>query len=345
MIKKHRKAILIVLASGILIAIGCHPDVPMPMGGKMRNHQPDMDQLSQPTYNIQLDDETCKVDIEAALGINSLYEEKELINKNIRQITINSIPSHKVGAFPNQGNPNEIDERNKTCNLPLNPQIAKRKTMGMGFETAVLFSGATIDPFTAEFFVGSTGKTNRNWNITTLTSTANMGLDCNNGHVQPSGKYHYHGVPNAYLTQFNITQPRMIKVGYASDGFPIYYKYGYNESGDLQAYQSGYQLKKGKRPGDGKSAPDGYYNGRYFKDYEYINGLSDLDECNGRWGKTPESKHEYYYIITDNFPSVPLCFSGTPSDEMRVGPGGGRGRPPHRHHHGDGHHHSHHFGG
>ena len=33
-------------------------------------------------------------------------------------------------------------------------------------------------------------------------------------------------------------------------------------------------------------------------------------------GKTPESDNEYYYVITDNFPSTPICFSGTPSSDF-----------------------------
>ena len=135
----------------------------------------------------------------------------------------------------------------------------------------------------------------------------------------------------------------MVKIGYAADGYPIYYKYGYNEDGEIVVLESSYALKEGERPGNGKTEPDGSYDGTYFQDYEYVQDLSELDECNGRVGKTPESESEYYYVITDNFPSSPICFSAQPSSdfvmkerpngndrpEMSGGPGppGGGGRP------------------
>jgi hypothetical protein len=175
-------------------------------------------------------------------------------------------------------------------------------------------------PYSGEFFQGRNGM-NREWNINALTSSVNLGTDCNNTHVQPNGKYHYHGTPTAYLESLNVDGSEMVKIGYAADGFPIYYKYGYSNSGELVELKSGFKLKSGNRPGDGKSAPDGTYDGTYFQDYEYDSKLSSLDECNGRFGKTPESENEYYYVFTDNFPSSPLCFMGTPSMDFKHGMG------------------------
>lgn len=108
----------------------------------------------------------------------------------------------------------------------------------------------------------------------------------------------------------------MIKIGYAADGYPIYYKYAYSIDGDIITLESSYALRRGERPGDGKTIPDGLYDGTYFQDYEYKEGLSELDECNGKTGKTPESESEYFYVITDNFPSTPICFSGLPSNDF-----------------------------
>lgn len=309
-------------------------------GGASRNN-PAADNQEGDSFIINLDASECDIDIEEVLETPSLY--KEVIDEanNKRTISINSIASHEVGAFPNPGNPNTISESRMTASIPLRPQVAPKTTNGQGYETGILFSGVSIDPYTAEMFIGSDGQMNPQWNITTLTSTENLGLDCNNAHVQPTGKYHYHGTPSAYLQDLEVDGQGMQKIGYAADGFPIYYKYGYDESGELISHSSGYQLKEGKRPGDGITAPDGSYNGRYFNDYQYVEGISELDACNGKWGKTPESDNEYYYVVTDNFPSVPLCFSGTPSVELnkRGGngqrpqgpPPGGRGqRPPRR---------------
>ena len=297
-------------------------------GGASRNN-PEADNQAGDTFTINLDGSDCDVDIEAKLGTSSVYQETIDQANNLRKISINSIANHSVGEFPNPGNPNTIKESQGNFNIPLNPKVASQTTSAQGFDSGVLFSGVSIDPFTAEMFIGTDGQMNPQYNITTLTSTENLGLDCNNAHVQPTGKYHYHGTPSAFLDDLEVDGTEMIKIGYASDGFPLYYKFGYNENGALVAHESGYKLKEGERGGDGKSAPDGPFNGRYFSDYEYDSGLSALDACNGRWGKTPESENEYYYIVTDNFPSVPLCFSGTPSAELRKG-GGRNGQRPTR---------------
>lgn len=266
---------------------------------------------SQGTFSIFLSSESCQTD----LSHEHVYEEVVDSVKGLRIIKANGIPAHKTGTFPNNGNPNTIRPQEMTYTIPLNPEPLEKSVPGMGIRTGILFSGVELDPFTGEFFIGNNGA-NRAWNITTLTTTVDLGLDCNNAHVQPSGKYHYHGTPNAYLDDLGVDGTEMVKVGYAADGYPIYYKFAYNDSGEIQAYESGYALKEGNRPGDGKTAPDGVYDGTYFQDYEYREGLSDLDECNGRIGKTPESESEYYYLITDNFPSVPICLHAQPSNDF-----------------------------
>ena len=238
------------------------------------------------TFTINLDPSSCQVDV----GISSEFTMTIDESRDTRSFSGNSIPIHKVGAFPNPGNPNTISAVNFAGSLDLTPQLAGGSTSAQGYVVGILNSGIAIEPFTAEFFVGSTGTMNRAWNITTLTTSVNLGLDCNNAHVQPPGFYHYHGTPSAYIEELSATGAEMVKVGYAADGFPMYYKYGYDENGaTISPMESGYQLKTGNRGGDGISAPGGNYDGTYFQDYEFIDGLSALDECNGRWGKTPES--------------------------------------------------------
>ena len=274
---------------------------------------------STSVFTINLDPATCNIDIASELGSTSLYSES--ISGDTRSIVINGVANHLVGQFPNSGNPNTISAVTETYSMPTAPELANSITNGGGYTTGILFSGVAIEPYTAEFFVGSTGTINRDWNITTLQSTRNLGLDCNNAHVQPTGRYHYHGTPSSYMDNLNIDGSEMFKVGYAADGFPIYYKYVIDDDGStIVPLESGYQLKTEARGGDGISAPDGCPDGYYFQDYEYINGNSTLDECNGRFGKTPEANEEYYYVITDNFPSMPLCFSGTPDSSFSFRP-------------------------
>ena len=118
----------------------------------------------------------------------------------------------------------------------------------------------------------------------------------------------------------------MIHLGYAADGFPIYNSSSYSDPNDgdspIVELTPSYQLKSGERPGDGISAPCGEYTGVYTADWEYIEGLGDLDECNGRSGVTPEFPNgTYYYVLTTDYPGIPRCLSGTPSEDFRLGQG------------------------
>lgn len=272
------------------------------------------------TFKINLDPDDCTIDLNTESEFEMLVDEAA----GQRSFSGNSIPGHLVGAFPNPGNPNTITSIDLAVSMTLNPELAPQTTTTQRYKVGILLSGIQLETFTGEFFTSADGTVNRDWNITTLTTTRDLGLDCNNAHVQPPGLYHYHGTPSAYLEELGADGSDMVKVGYAADGFPIYYKYGYSDDGArIVELSSGYRIKDGERPGDDLTAPGGCYDGTYFQDYEYVDGASMLDQCNGRWGKTPESDNEYYYVITDNFPSNPMCFSGTPDPSFGLGGGGG----------------------
>lgn len=115
-------------------------------------------------------------------------------------------------------------------------------------------------------------------------------------------------------------------LGWAFDGFPIYGPSGFSDAWDQESevreLRTSYQLKSGDRP----SPPDGpgeEYDGTFGLDYEYIAGSGDLDECNGRFGVTPEyPQGTYYYVVSDAFPQVPRMWRGQPDETMqRRGPG------------------------
>lgn len=187
-------------------------------------------------------------------------------------------------------------------------------------------NGVKYDPNSAEYFETSTGENNIEWHKEArYMFAANFGE--NGGHLNPFGEYHYHDVPADYFVDdldIDGTTHSPI-VGFAADGFPMYYKYVYSDAMDAESsiieLPSGYSLKSGSRPGDGLSAPDGAYSGLYYEDYEYA--PTTLDECNGRYGVTPDYPYgTYYYVLTDNYPYIPRCFKGTFVDHtFRVGPG------------------------
>jgi YHYH protein len=238
-----------------------------------------------------------------------------------RHISANGIPDHKVGMFPNRGNPNAIREQHYRFNLPANPQPAAHLTplhnAGQGgppnMPFGVAINGVLFDPGTAEFFEGDRS----GWNYEALGGAVPLGIDANYAHVQPNGGYHYHGLPTLLLKQLGWDAGKHSpQIGWAADGFPIYAVYGFADAADpkrkVAALKSSYHLKPGNRPG-GAGNPGGKYDGTFIQDYQYVAGGGDLDECNGRFCKTPDfPAGTYAYFLTEDWPVIPRAFRGTP---------------------------------
>jgi len=245
-----------------------------------------------------------------------------------RYITANGIPNHAHGQFPNRGNPNTISAQQYTFRMPLHPQINKEITaLGMN-PFGVALNGVPFDPGAAEWW---NDDRNSGWQYEALSGKINLGMDANNAHVQPNGAYHYHGLPIGLIEKLGDGK-KMLLVGYAADGFPIYVQYGYadakNAKSEIKKLRSSYHLKEGRRPKD----PGGTYDGTFVEDYVYIADSGDLDQCNGRFGVTPEYPDgTYHYFVTSESPFIPRCFRGTPDESFKrrgPGPRGPRGRPP-----------------
>ncbi|WDE97028.1 YHYH protein [Lentisphaera profundi] len=240
-------------------------------------------------------------------------ENKVKITKDDEYIYIetNSIPNHKSTGSSGR-NPNSMQETNKSYRVSAQAEINDNLTQSNPNSFGVALNGIPFRPSTAE-----TWNNNRDWVEEAISSRGKrlLGLDSNYGHVDHSGLYHYHGSPTDFVKQQQkATRHRMALVGYAADGFPIYSEYGYkdekNSKSGLIKLKSSYQLKKGKRPSD---EPPGKYDGKYANDYEYVKGSGHLDECNGRYGITPDfPKGTYYYVITKSFPFVSRYWKGTP---------------------------------
>jgi len=251
-----------------------------------------------------------------------------------RVITANGWPDHMPGKFPRPGNPNTISEQNYTFRMTLQPQVAARPTPAGGWFFAVALNGVPFEPGTGETWDNNPRS---NWRYEANTGFLNLGLDENNAHVQPTGAYHYHALPTGLVARLGGDGRKMLLVGWAADGFPLYTSYGYtdpkNTNSPLKKLRSSYRLKSGVRPG----GPGGKYDGRFTQDFEYAPGSGDLDECNGRFGVTPEFPQGiYHYYITDAFPFVARQFRGTPDASFhkndgppgRRGPRGFTGGPP-----------------
>ena len=276
-------------------------------------------------------------DCNESISFNSEFNMTTTNNERI--ISSNNIPDHLVGLFGGgQGslNPNEMSPQFEnyviSCIPTVNPTLTsllndagQDQNLGPQYAFGIMLNGIELDPVAAEPFPhnGNLSDPNNNWEWNKEALNVNLGLDCNNGHVQPNGKYHYHATPVDYLNSLGLSNNEMTLIGYAADGFPIYYKYAYsvadNNSSNIQIMKSSYQLKSGDRPGNGITAPCDEYNGVYSNDYEYVENLGTLDEANGRNGVTPEYPDgTYYYVLTDEFPGIPRYFKGSPSDSFKI---------------------------
>lgn len=247
----------------------------------------------------------------------------------------NGIPNHEVGTFPNSNNPNSISEQNVSKSFTLCPSIINKsglEVVGPAMAIAYALNSVKFDPATAgrcnDAGECSLARGDGNWNIEALGhETFDFGDDMNHAHVQPNGAYHYHGMPEL-LIDFLGDSNGMTLIGWASDGFPVYARYGYADPEDsqsqLKALTTSYRLKS--QPDENRpntltailGGPNATNNinkpipmGAFTQDHEYVEGLGDLDECNGIFGVTPEFPDGiYYYVVTDDFPFFTRCLKG-----------------------------------
>lgn len=130
--------------------------------------------------------------------------------------------------------------------------------------------------------------------------------------MQPGGAYHDHGLPEGFVTRQN-KGPAMTLTGWAADGLPIYARYGYTTATDagsaIKVVTGSYRLKT--TPDANRPAVSLYAMGAFKRDYEYVAGLGDLDDCNGRTGVTPECPNgTYHCCATDTCLFLQRCVKG-----------------------------------
>ena len=269
-------------------------------------------------------------------SVNAISRYSWTSNGSQRILSGNGIPNHEVGTFPNNNNPNTIREINVNKRFTLCPEIISEsglELVGPALAIAYAINSVKFDPGTAgrcnDLGECSLAQGQGNWNIEALGhDTFNFGDDMNHAHVQPNGEYHYHGMPEL-LIEFLGDNQNMTLVGWASDGFPVYARFGYSNTNDsnstIKSLIPSYRLKSqpdsnrpmvltslAGGPGQGNTSPNTpIAMGAFTQDYEYIEGLGDLDQCNGRFGVTPEFPSGiYYYVVTDDFPFFTRCLKG-----------------------------------
>ncbi len=250
----------------------------------------------------------------------------------VRTISSNQLANHAVGNFPNAVPTATMVTRE----LDLTPAPANGLTylyseLGMPtpsrafWKFGIMSNGVEYHPMGLQPWENpETNEQNWAWQAK-VTEQNETNLDAYGAHVTSQGNYHYHGDIIGLADEDGTRHSPLY--GFAGDGFPIYYKYGYTVANDptsaIKELKSSYKLKTGARTGTGTAGedyPGGDYDGTYIQDFEYEENLGDLDECNGRTGITPEFPDgTYYYVITSDFPVAPNCFYGTPAADWQIG--------------------------
>ena len=234
-----------------------------------------------------------------------------------RSLVGNGIPDHAItgGNFATA-----ISVQSLNVSMNLNPSVVNSAGTPLGGPTGgpgYSLNGIKFDPGTAGTCTltacdpaGNGGA----WRMEALGGSFRFGTDANNAHVQPNGEYHLHGMPEVLMAKLATgSAPAMTLVGWATDGFPVYARYGYATATDaasaLRAMKSSYRVKATLDAG--RPSANTYVPGSFTQDWEYAAGSGDLDECNGRTGVTPEfPKGIYHYYITDTYPFIQRCVKG-----------------------------------
>jgi len=247
-------------------------------------------------------------------------------------LATNSIPNHDIsveGQFAHQ-----ISEVPTTYEISATP-VMNDEPSPLDFQAnAVLLNGVIWEAYPAACFgvgnsdlgreaVGCGGNQLDNpWRYNVGSNLNRFRTDAYHAHTQPTGLYHYHGSPLAlYDADCADAGPSPV-IGFARDGFPVFGPCLTDESGQVRTARSSYQLKSGIRediagfttPYAVGNVQSDEYNGQFIGDFEYIDGLGDLDECNGMLvGDT------YGYVVTDDYPYVLSCYRGNPSTSFGLG--------------------------
>jgi len=253
-------------------------------------------------------------------------------------VTSNSVPNHafndETAAFAGGTEGATISEVETISTFARYPEFADTPTViSQQVKNAIFLNGVRLDIAAAGCYLpndpsagedGNVGigcASDDPWVLDPLGTESKFGADFHNAHTQPGGLYHYHAAPKALYDDAPGPDGSPV-IGFAADGFPVYGPYFVDpETSELRRAVSGYTLKEGVRGERTDTNPGGAYTGEYNDDWEFTDA-GDLDECNGM-----TVNGQYGYYVTDSYPWVIKCLSGTPDESFVVQ---GRGGPPPR---------------
>lgn len=247
-------------------------------------------------------------------GIQTNVQQVQYSNANV-YVSCTCIPGYDIGPWA--GNPNTPANQNFVFKITRNPQenTGTKIATPLG-HIGVWTNGVSMFNAKDAFSYQNAGV----WNQNAITVEGPSFDDCL-GHPAPNGEYHHHLNPTCLYYDADASQHSPI-IGYAFDGYPVYGAFAYSGtdgSGGYRRMETSYRLRNITTR---TTLPDGtalnanqygpavsqqYRLGYYIEDYEYVQGLGDLDEHNGRFAVTPEypnGTYAYYITLDSNLMGV-----------------------------------------
>ena len=241
----------------------------------------------------------------------------------------NQIPNDDIGEgaqFANEAGP--VDDR---LVITRSPELAESTSVLDLGATVIMLNGVKWEGYSAACFsVGGqqpgretsgcgSGQLDNPWRCNIASPLNDFNLDVFLAHAQADGWYHDHSTP-AVLDAVECEGVDVSPViGFAADGFPLHGPCFGDDSGAIRAAQPSYELRSGRRQDIGGyttpyavgNVQSDDYNGQFIGHSQYVEGLGNLDECNGM-----VVDGSYGYYVTAEYPYVPACYSGTRSTEF-----------------------------
>ena len=284
--------------------------------------------------DVIVSDLTSRGDDSLVCHVEVSYTDTEVI------IRSNGIPPHDfestIGCC--------ATEQNSVWRIPIVPtEDTDGEYTSAAERGPIAFTVAGVAIYGPEEGSGGDAVANEHGYYTETRENVDLGL-CG-GHAGPGGQYHYHFDANCLhwhspgedvdWTEYDfddlLGDEHSELIGFAFDGYPIYGSFGWDNDkygGDVREMISSYRLKSSGGQG---------YNG--IDDWEYIEGLGDLDECNGHFAPTPHDPEGFYHYHSTmkngdgriGFPYFLLCYHGFydgSQDTAGQGEFDGQQRPP-----------------
>lgn len=239
-------------------------------------------------------------------SILSNVQQVQYSDQNV-YVSCTCIPGYDIGPWA--GNPNTPANQNFVFKITRSPQPNSGTPINTGLgHIGVWKNGVSL--FNAKDAMSY--QNNNTWFRDALFFEGSSFDDCL-GHPAPNGEYHHHVNPTCLYNDADDSHHSPL-LGFAFDGYPIYGAYGFanaDGTGGIKRMAPSWQRRnitdRTSLP-DGTTLPSNLYGpainaqfplGAFIEDNEYVPGLGDLDEHNGRLCITPEyPQGTYAYFVT-----------------------------------------------